>query len=129
MTAVNLNVLGLVFNWAAYWCFSFTPCRTVLAEAAKDFCSSSSTTTPTKPKKKDLTSPRGLASRLSPLGPRSKCTQAGTSSKEKRMTSNKSKQDDQEQAKRFIDTAREREADETEEGADQAFKAARSPRS
>ena len=32
------------------------------------------------------------------------------------------KQDDPEQSKRFIDTAREREADETEEGADKAFK-------
>lgn len=30
--------------------------------------------------------------------------------------------DDPEQSKRFIDTAREREADETEEGADKAFK-------
>lgn len=32
------------------------------------------------------------------------------------------KPDDLEQSKRFIDTAREREADETEEGADKAFK-------
>lgn len=32
------------------------------------------------------------------------------------------KPDDPEQSKRFIDTAREREADETEEGADKAFK-------
>ena len=32
------------------------------------------------------------------------------------------KQDDPEQSKRFIDTAREREADETEERADKAFK-------
>jgi hypothetical protein len=32
------------------------------------------------------------------------------------------KHDDPAQAKRFIDTAREREADETEEGADKAFK-------
>lgn len=32
------------------------------------------------------------------------------------------KPDDPEQMKRFIDTAREREADETEEGADKAFK-------
>jgi hypothetical protein len=32
------------------------------------------------------------------------------------------KPDDPDQAKRFIDTAREREADETEEGADKAFK-------
>jgi hypothetical protein len=32
------------------------------------------------------------------------------------------KQDDPEQSKRFIDTAREREADETEEGADKVFK-------
>jgi hypothetical protein len=32
------------------------------------------------------------------------------------------KLDDAEQSKRFIDTAREREADETEEGADKAFK-------
>jgi hypothetical protein len=30
--------------------------------------------------------------------------------------------DDPEQSKRFIDTSREREADETEEGADKAFK-------
>ena len=32
------------------------------------------------------------------------------------------KPDDPAQSKRFIDTAREREADETEEGADKAFK-------
>ncbi len=32
------------------------------------------------------------------------------------------KPDDPEQSKRFIDTAREREADESEEGADKAFK-------
>jgi hypothetical protein len=37
-----------------------------------------------------------------------------------------SKLDDPEQAKRFIDSAREREADETEEGADKAFKKATS---
>lgn len=30
--------------------------------------------------------------------------------------------DDPEQSKRFIDTAREREADETKEGAERAFK-------
>jgi len=34
----------------------------------------------------------------------------------------KPKPDNPEQSKRFIDTAREREADETEEGADKAFK-------
>jgi hypothetical protein len=34
------------------------------------------------------------------------------------------KADDPEQSKRFIDTARDREADETEEGADKAFKRA-----
>lgn len=38
------------------------------------------------------------------------------------MESEKRKPDDPEQSKRFIDTAREREADETEEGADKAFK-------
>ena len=32
------------------------------------------------------------------------------------------KPDDPEQSKRFIDTAREAEADESEEGADKAFK-------
>jgi hypothetical protein len=32
------------------------------------------------------------------------------------------KHDDPAHSKRFIDTAREREADETEEGADRAFK-------
>jgi hypothetical protein len=32
------------------------------------------------------------------------------------------KHDNPEQSKRFIDTAHEREADETEEGADKAFK-------
>jgi hypothetical protein len=32
------------------------------------------------------------------------------------------KADDREQSKRFIDTARERDADETEEGADRTFK-------
>jgi hypothetical protein len=32
------------------------------------------------------------------------------------------KPDNPEQSKRFIDTAREREADETEEGAERAFK-------
>lgn len=42
------------------------------------------------------------------------------------MTDNKRKPDDPEQSKRFIDTAREREADETEEGADKAFKKAMS---
>lgn len=34
----------------------------------------------------------------------------------------RTKPDDPEQSKRFIDTAREREADESEEGADKAFK-------
>lgn len=34
----------------------------------------------------------------------------------------KQKHDDEAQSKRFIDTARERETDETEEGADKAFK-------
>jgi hypothetical protein len=34
------------------------------------------------------------------------------------------KQDDPEQSKRFTDAAREAEADETEEGADRAFKKA-----
>ena len=34
----------------------------------------------------------------------------------------KPKQDDPAQSKRFIDTAREREADESEEGAERAFK-------
>lgn len=38
------------------------------------------------------------------------------------------KPDDPEQSKRFIDTAREREADETEEGADKAFKKVVSPK-
>lgn len=38
------------------------------------------------------------------------------------MIDDKRKPDDSEQSKRFIDTAREREADETEEGADKAFK-------
>lgn len=37
------------------------------------------------------------------------------------MAEEKRKPDDPEQSKRFIDTAREREADETEEGADKAF--------
>jgi hypothetical protein len=36
----------------------------------------------------------------------------------------KHKPDDPEQSKRFIETAREAEADETEEGADRAFKKA-----
>ena len=36
--------------------------------------------------------------------------------------------DDLDQSKRFIDTAREREADETEEGADKAFKKVVSPK-
>jgi hypothetical protein len=34
----------------------------------------------------------------------------------------KTKSDDPEQSKRFIDAAREAKADETEEGADRAFK-------
>jgi hypothetical protein len=34
----------------------------------------------------------------------------------------KRKSDDAEQSKRFIDTAHEREADESKEGADRAFK-------
>jgi len=34
----------------------------------------------------------------------------------------KQKHDNPEQSKRFVDTAREREADESEEGADKAFK-------
>jgi len=38
------------------------------------------------------------------------------------------KPDDPAQSKRFIDTAREREADETEEGADRAFKKVAQPR-
>lgn len=38
------------------------------------------------------------------------------------MSENKRKQDDPAQSKRFIDTAREIEADESEEGADKAFK-------
>lgn len=37
------------------------------------------------------------------------------------MADNKRKPDDPEQSKRFLDTAREREADESEEGADRAF--------
>lgn len=36
--------------------------------------------------------------------------------------------DDPEQSKRFIDTARERGADETEKGADKAFKAVVKPK-
>jgi len=40
----------------------------------------------------------------------------------------KPKQDDPEQSKRFIDTAREREADETEEGAERAFNKVVSPK-
>jgi hypothetical protein len=39
-----------------------------------------------------------------------------------RMNKPTEKHDDPEQSKRFIDTAREREADETKEGADKAFK-------
>lgn len=38
------------------------------------------------------------------------------------MSGKHSKPDNPEQSKRFIDMAREREADETEEGADRAFK-------
>ncbi len=38
-----------------------------------------------------------------------------------------SKSDDPAQSKRFIDAAREAEADETEEGADRAFRAATQP--
>jgi len=38
------------------------------------------------------------------------------------------KPDDPAQSKRFIDAAREAEADETEEGADRAFKRAVSPK-
>jgi hypothetical protein len=38
------------------------------------------------------------------------------------MTPKDRKLDDPEQSKRFIDTAREREADETKEGADKGFK-------
>ena len=36
--------------------------------------------------------------------------------------------DDEEQSKRFVDAARKAEADETEEGADKAFKKAVSPK-
>lgn len=36
-------------------------------------------------------------------------------------------QDDREQSKRFLEAAREAEADETEEGADRAFKKAANP--
>jgi hypothetical protein len=39
-----------------------------------------------------------------------------------RLMTEKPKQDDPAQSKRFIDTAREREADETEKGADKAFR-------
>lgn len=38
------------------------------------------------------------------------------------------KPDDPEQSKRFIDAAREAEADETEDGADRAFKKVTSPK-
>jgi len=38
------------------------------------------------------------------------------------MDTKNPKPDDPEQSKRFIDAAREAEADETEEGADRAFK-------
>ena len=38
------------------------------------------------------------------------------------METKKPEHDDEEQSKRFIDTARKAEADETEEGADTAFK-------
>jgi hypothetical protein len=38
------------------------------------------------------------------------------------MKQKRHKPDDAEQSKRFIDTARERGADETEKGADRAFK-------
>jgi hypothetical protein len=38
------------------------------------------------------------------------------------MTGNRSKPDDPEQSKRFIEAAREAQADETEAGADRAFK-------
>ena len=41
-----------------------------------------------------------------------------------KMKNDDKKPDNPEQSKRFIDTAREREADETEEGADRAFKKA-----
>jgi hypothetical protein len=40
----------------------------------------------------------------------------------------KQKPDDPEQSKRFIDTARERESDETEEGAHKAFTRVFSPK-
>jgi hypothetical protein len=40
------------------------------------------------------------------------------------MTKQPAKPDDPEQSKRFIDAAREAEADETAKGADRAFKAA-----
>jgi hypothetical protein len=43
------------------------------------------------------------------------------------MVDEKRKPDDPAQSKRFIVTAREREADETEEGADKAFKRVSSP--
>jgi hypothetical protein len=45
------------------------------------------------------------------------------------MAAKERKPDDPEQSKRFIDTAREREADETEEGADRAFKKVVPPKS
>lgn len=44
------------------------------------------------------------------------------------MERDKHKPDDPEQSKRFIDAAREAEADETEEGAERAFKKVASPK-
>jgi len=45
------------------------------------------------------------------------------------MSTTKKSPDDPDQKKRFVDTAREREADETEAGADKAFKKVVSPKS
>lgn len=47
---------------------------------------------------------------------------------ERRMTDKKPKHDDPEQSKRFIDTAREIGADETEKGADRVFKTVAAPK-
>ncbi len=45
-----------------------------------------------------------------------------------KVTTRKPKQDDEEQSKRFLEAAREHEADETEKGADSAFKAVTKPK-
>jgi hypothetical protein len=53
---------------------------------------------------------------------RRRITQSSQQKAANEMPDNKIKQEDPEQSKRFLEAAREAEADETDKGADRAFK-------